>query len=145
MNSVPSPQLPSNIKFGWFFAAVFALLGAYFLNENWYIVAIVTFAIASILIAITCISPLKLIYLNRMWFKLGILLGKIISPIVLGIIFFIILTPISLITRMFGRDELKIKKISAKSYWVNRLPPGPDSDSFKNNFRKLLWNLLKRC
>ena len=134
MNNVPSPQLPSNIKFGWFFAAVFALLGVYCLNENWDIVAIAALIIASILIAITCISPLKLIYLNRMWFELGVLLGKIISPIVLGIIFFIILTPISLITRMFGRDELKIKKLFAKSYWVNRLPPGPDSDSFKNQY-----------
>ena len=134
MNKVTSPQLPSNIKFGWFFAAVFALLGAYCLNENWDIVAIAALITAFILVAITFISPLKLLYLNRMWFELGVLLGKIISPIVLGIIFFIILTPISLITRMFGRDELKIKKLSAKSYWVKRLPPGPDSDSFKNQF-----------
>ena len=134
MNSVPSPQLPSNIKFGWFFAAVFALLGVYCLNENWDIVAIAALITTFILVAIACISPLKLLYLNRMWFELGVLLGKIISPIVLGIIFFIILTPISLITRIFGRDELKIKKVSAKSYWVNRLPPGPDSDSFKNQY-----------
>jgi hypothetical protein len=65
---------------------------------------------------------------------LGILLGRIFSPFVLGVIFFVLLTPISILTRLFGRDELKLKKRSLESYWVDRSPPGPPLDSFKNQY-----------
>jgi len=72
--------------------------------------------------------------LNRIWYEFGMLLGKVVSPIVLGMIFFLLITPISVMTRMCGRDELKIKKKSLQSYWVDRLPPGPLPESFKNQF-----------
>jgi hypothetical protein len=65
---------------------------------------------------------------------LGLLLGKIISPIVLGLIFFVLITPVSLVTRLFGRDELKMKKRSVESYWVDRSPPEPPSNTFKNQY-----------
>jgi hypothetical protein len=65
---------------------------------------------------------------------LGLLLGKVVSPIVLALLFFLLITTISLITRLFGRDELKMKKRSVDSYWMNRSPPGPSSDSFKNQY-----------
>ena len=79
-------------------------------------------------------APKVLRPLNRVWYELGVLLGKVISPIVLGVMFFVLITPIAVITRIFGRDELKIKKLFVQSYWVDRLPPGPPSDSFKNQF-----------
>jgi hypothetical protein len=72
--------------------------------------------------------------LNKLWFGLGILLGKIISPIVLGIMFFILITPVALATRAFGRDELKLKKRNLNTYWVSRNPAGPAKDSFKNQY-----------
>ena len=61
------------------------------------------FAIAAFL------TPQILSPLNRLWFCLGLLLGKIVSPIVLALIFFVLITPVSLVTRLFGRDELKMK------------------------------------
>jgi hypothetical protein len=62
------------------------------------------------------------------------LLGKIVSPIVLGLIFFVLITPAALITRLFGRDELKIKKRTVESYWVDRSTLGLESESFKNQY-----------
>ena len=97
-------------------------------------------AAASVLIlsvvfaTMTLVVPQLLNPLNRIWYGLGLLLGKIVSPIVLGLMFFVLITPISLFTRLFGRDELKMKKRSVESYWVDRLPPGPSSDSFKNQY-----------
>jgi len=72
--------------------------------------------------------------LNKAWMKLGDLLGKVISPIVLGIIFFVLLAPVALVTRLLGRDELRLKMSNSSSYWIDRTPPGPAGDSFKNQF-----------
>jgi hypothetical protein len=85
-------------------------------------------------VIITFFAPQLHTPLSRLWYASGILLGKVISPIVLGSMFFVLITPIALITRLFGRDVLKIKKSFLKSYWVDRLPSGPQSDSFKNQF-----------
>ena len=77
----------------------------------------------------------KLLYpANKLWFLLGLLLGKIISPIVLGTMFFLMITPISLILRIFGRDELKLKKTNTKSYWITRSNVLIESESFRNQF-----------
>ena len=130
----PPINLPTNRKFGWFFATVFAAIGVWLfwrLSTNWaffFVVLSVVFAF------ITFAASHLLEPLNRFWYGLGMLLGRIISPIVLGLIFFVLITPVSLITRLFGRDELRIKKRSVSSYWVDRIPPGPPSDSFKNQY-----------
>ena len=58
--------------------------------------------------------------LNKIWFKVGMILGNIVSPIVMGIIFFFVVTPTSLIMRAFGKDLLSLKKSDKKSYWVER-------------------------
>jgi hypothetical protein len=127
-------QLPSNKKFGIFFSAVFLVLAAYAYWEfksDFAFFALISsafFAIAAFF------APQVLTSLNHLWYSLGLLLGKIVSPIVLGIIFFVLITPTSLITRLFGRDELKMKKRSVDSYWVDRSPPGPPSESFKNQY-----------
>jgi hypothetical protein len=132
--SFAPPQLPDNHKFGWFFAAVFSLLAIYAYLRAWENLAIVSLNVAIFFVAVTLVAPQILSPLNRLWYELGMLLGKIVSPILLGIIFFLLITPISLITKMFGRDELKMKKIPVKSYWVDRLHPCPTADSFKNQF-----------
>ncbi len=128
------PTLPSNRKFGWFFAAVFAAFGAYAYRKAWGELAATVLILSVLFAAAALVAPQLLSPLNRLWYALGLLLGKIVSPIVLGIIFFVLITPISLITRLFGRDELKMKKRPVDSYWVDRSPPGPSSDSFKNQY-----------
>jgi hypothetical protein len=129
-----SPQLPTNRRFGWFFVAVFAVLGTYAYWKAWSNVSVAALILSILISAITLFAPQLLTQLNRLWYGLGLLLGRIVSPIVLGIIFFVLIAPISLITRMFGRDELKIKKRAVDSYWVDRSPPGPQSESFKNQY-----------
>ena len=65
---------------------------------------------------------------------LGLALGKIVSPIVLGIIFFGLITPIALIARLLGRDELKLKRPKKSTYWSKPISSNSDADSFKNQF-----------
>ena len=129
--------LPSERSFGLLFGAVFALLAAYgWFFKGWssmLALALVGVALAFVLVGF--VAPKILRPLNWLWFQLGQLLGKIVSPIVLGAIFFLLLTPVSLVTRLFGRDELCLKrKASQTSYWLDRAPPGPAPESFKNQF-----------
>ena len=127
-------KMPTNKKFGYFFSVLFTLIALYSYWQDLKNFAIFASIVSFLFVAVTLVAPKVLRPLNCAWYELGMLLGKIVSPIVLGIIFFLMITPISLITRLFGRDELKIKKLSLHSYWVDRSPPGPSSDSFKNQF-----------
>ncbi len=130
-----SKNLPSNRKFGWFFSIIFLLIGLYFIwNGAIKLFGVIFFLIAVIFAFISIISPDLLSLFNRLWYKFGLFLGSIVSPIVLAIIFFALLTPIALIIKAMGRDYLKLKKKSVNSYWVERSPPGPSSDSFKNQY-----------
>ncbi len=124
-------QLPTNGKFGSFFAAVFGVLAMYAYFKTWNSVLIVALAFNIMFIILTLYAPKSLAPLNRIWFKFGMFLGRIFSPIVLGGIFFLLITPISLITKLSGRDELKLKKRNVESYWIDRSLPGPSSKSFK--------------
>ena len=126
-------ELPSNRKFGFFFTLVFAIAAAYFYyasNPGW----AYTFAGASsIFLLITLIKSDALLPLNKLWMRFGFLLGMIISPLVLGLIFFGLFTPIATVMRYSGRDELRLKLSNKSSHWISRSEP-IKSDSFKNQF-----------
>jgi len=126
--------LRSNKKFGLFFSAIFVLIAIYAYLKFRVEFAIFALTTSTLFAIVAILTPQILSPLNRLWFSLGLLLGKIVSPIVLALIFFVLITPVSLVTRLFGRDELKIKKRTVESYWVDRLPPGPPSESFKNQY-----------
>ena len=112
--------LPSNKKFGFFFVAVFLGLGLYFyLNSQLIFVYLFGFTSCKFLI-ITLIKDSLLLPLNKSWMRFGILLGKIVNPIVLGIIFFALFTPIAIVMRFFGRDELRLKLKEQDTHWVYR-------------------------
>ena len=126
-------ELPSNRKFGFFFSFVFALVAAYFYfstNVSW---AYVFIATALIFLIITLIKSDALLPLNKLWMRFGLLLGMIVSPIVLGIIFFELFTPIAILMRLSGRDELRLKFTQKASHWISRGEP-IKSESFKNQF-----------
>ena len=129
-------SLPSNKKFGWFLTFVLFAIGFYFFISRDEADSTVRWLYGGAILcaAITVIIPKWLAPLNRVWFKFGILLGKIFSPLILGAIFFIIITPTALISRLFGRDELRLKRTTAITYWLDRTPPGPNGDSFDNQF-----------
>ncbi len=79
--------------------------------------------------------PSLLAPLNRVWTKFGLLLHKVVSPIVLGVMFYLVITPTGLLMRLFGKDPLRLKfDGTAKSYWIPREPPGPKPDSIKDQF-----------
>ena len=126
-------ELPSNRKFGLFFSFIFLIASVYFyLNQH--ITIFILFSFLFILtIIFTILSPNKLLPLNKIWMKFGFIIGTLISPIILGIIFFLLISPVAIITRFFGRDELFLKRNSVDSYWKTRLNK-PSSNSFKNQF-----------
>ena len=80
-------------------------------------------------------KPALLAWLNRLWIKLGVLLGKVVSPIALGILFYGVLAPVGKVMRFAGKDPLRLKfDPGADSYWIPRDPPGPPPDSMTNQF-----------
>jgi hypothetical protein len=136
-------KLPSERSFGFLFSAVFAALGirdywgnGWDVQNGWDSQTFMPWLIISLALGfIAVLAPRLLAPFNRAWFRLGELLGRIVSPIVLGIIFFVLLVPIALIARLFGRDELRLKQRQTDtSYWVERTQPTFTSDSFNNQF-----------
>jgi hypothetical protein len=126
--------LPSSQKFGWFFCMVFSAMAAYMLWQSSSAWATCFSVLAGLSASLTLFFPAALTPFNRLWFRLGILLGKVVSPIVLALLFFVLITPVAILTRIFGRDELLMKKRNVASYWIDREPAGPSPESFKNQF-----------
>ena len=123
--------LPSNSKFGFFFTFIFAVFAAYFFiaaNLTW---AYVFIALALLFFLITLVNDKLLLPLNKLWMRFGFLIGIIISPIVLGIIFFGVITPYGLIMRLLGRDELRLQKTTTETNWVPRSQDMPQTDFTK--------------
>ncbi len=113
-------QLPSNKKFGYFFSFIFLLVSIYFLYVKNHSIGYI-FLILMIIFFITTLTNAKLLLpFNKLWMNFGLLLGKIISPIVLGLIFFILFTTYAIIMRIMGRDELNLKKSRSQSYWKHQ-------------------------
>jgi hypothetical protein len=128
-------KLPSNRSFGFMFAGIFTLLSCYKAYHEAELFVVYAWLVIGLAVGFAAIfSPSFLSPFNSAWMKLGDLMGKVISPLVLGIIFFILITPTAVLTRLFGRNELRLNFTNSKSYWIDRSPPGPERDSFKNQF-----------
>ena len=123
-------KIGSNRSFGIVFFVVFLLISFYPLlnNEN---VRIWSLIVSLIFLVLGLINSNILSPLNKLWFKFGILLGKIISPIIMAIIFFLVVTPIGLMMRIISKDLLNLKYSDYKSYWIEKT--GPKS-KMKNQF-----------
>ena len=123
-------QLGSNRSFGVVFFIFFFIISIYplFKDQNliiWSMVLSIIFLILGILNS-PILSPL-----NKIWFKFGIFLGKIVSPLIMGIIFFLIVTPIAILMRLLRKDLLNLKYNNNESYWIKK--SGPKS-KMKNQF-----------
>ena len=126
---------PSIKNFGLTFAVVFGVIALWpvvFRSEHphyWALVAGLAFAAAAYL------APNLLKPLNLLWFKFGMLLHKIVNPIVLGLMFLVFITPIALVLRLLGKKLIPLTFERDKtSYWIERSPPGPAPDSLRNQF-----------
>ena len=118
MKKTDKTNKKNNIFFGILFFIFFLIIGLYPLISNepiriWSVILSLVFLI------ITIIRPNLFTYLNRLWVKFGILLGRIISPIVMGLVFFFVVTPIGVLVRILKKDVMGLKR-GASSYWINR-------------------------
>jgi len=123
-------KISSNKSFGIVFFFFFLIVSVYplYFGENF---RIWSFIISLIFLILGLINSRILTPLNLLWFKFGILLGKIISPIVMGLVFFLVVTPTGLIMRALKKDLLNLKKKDSKSYWINR---NNSKSDMKNQF-----------
>ena len=124
----------SDRAFALTFAAFFALIGVLPIARGaslrlWPLAVAVTIAIAGL------VAPRALHPLNVIWSRFGLLLNRIVSPIVMGLVFYVALTPMGMLARKLGKDTLRLRRDSARdSYWIVRTPPGPGPDTLKNQF-----------
>ena len=123
-------RISSNRSFGIVFFVVFLLIALYPLTYGGEI-RIWSLIISIIFLTLGLLNSKILSPLNKIWFKFGILLGKIVSPLIMGIIFFLVVTPIGFIMRLLGKDVLNLKYNKNKSYWIEK--NGPKS-KMKNQF-----------
>ena len=123
-------KISSNRSFGIVFFIVFLLIALYPLSYSGEL-RVWSTIISLIFLALGLLNSKILTPLNKLWFKFGILLGKIVSPLIMGIIFFLVVTPIGLIMRLLGKDVLNLKYNKKRSYWIEK--DGPKS-KMKNQF-----------
>ncbi len=120
--------------FGIVFAAVFAIIGLWPLLDGAPI-RLWALAVAGIFLAAALFFPVVLRPLNRFWFLFGMALHKVMSPLVMGLLFYLTVTPIALIMRIAGKDPLHRRfEPEAKSYWVERDPAGPEPETMRRQF-----------
>ena len=108
----------SNITFGIFFFIFFLIIGLYPLASV-EVIRIWSVVLSLVFLIITIIKPNLFTFLNRSWIQFGIFLGKIISPIVMGLVFFFVVTPIGILVRILKKDVMGLKR-GASSYWIDR-------------------------
>ncbi|MCP5230618.1 MAG: hypothetical protein H6948_00745 [Zoogloeaceae bacterium] len=128
-------ELPSNRSFGLLFTVVFSVVGTwrFVRGDEWSYY--VWFGIAAVFLILGLANAGILTPLNRLWMRFGLLLGMIVSPIVLGVIYFVMIAPIGILMRLFGRDPMKRQlEPDAETYWEYREEPKLPADSFNNQF-----------
>ena len=124
----------SNRAFGFVFAAVFLVVAVapLFVGRPmhiWSLVVSGAFGLTALVV------PAVLAPINRLWTKFGLLLHKIVSPVVLGFMFYVVITPMGLVMRLAGKDPLRLRRDrAAPTYWIERTPPGPAPETFVDQF-----------
>jgi hypothetical protein len=124
----------SSRSFGLVFAVVFAAIGAYWLWKGreagtvWIVLGLGFGTVA-------LVRPQLLQPLNAAWFRVGMLLGKVVTPVVMLAVFAVAVVPTALVMRISGKDPLRLKwDRKASSYWIARTPPGPAPDMMRHQF-----------
>ena len=124
----------SNRATGLVFAAVLAIIALWPLWSSgaireWALIAAAAIAIVALAI------PRALGPLSRAWHGLGLIMHRVVSPLVMGLLFFLTVTPTGLLMRLFGKDPLRLRlDPGAKSYWIERRPPGPAPETMRQQF-----------
>ena len=123
-------KLPSNRNFGIVFSIVFSIVAFWpLLSQD--DIRIWSLIISGIFLVLGLINSKLLLPLNKIWFKFGIFLGNFIAPIVMGIIYFMVVTPTGLIMKILGKDLLNLKKNNKDTYWIEK---DNSNNDLKNQF-----------
>jgi hypothetical protein len=120
--------------FGIVFCVFFLLVGLLPLRAHhpvrWW-----ALALSATFLLIALLQPVWLAPMNRVWTKLGMLMGRVVSPVVTALLFYFVVTPTALLFRLLGKDPLHLRSDpAARSYWIERHPPGPPADTMPNQF-----------
>jgi len=127
-------KIPTDRSFGFTFAVVFGLAGLWFVWKSSPL-GLPLLILAAVFALVSVIVPRILHPLNVAWMYFGLLLSTIVNPIVMGIVFFGVFTPMAIFFRLKGRDALRRGfEREAKSYWIDRTPPGPGRNTFTRQF-----------
>ena len=118
MKNLINIKRKDNITFGILFFILFLIIGLYPLKSGG-LIRIWSVVLSLIFLIITIIRPNLFTFINKLWIQFGILLGKIISPIVMGLVFFFVVTPIGILVRIFKKDIMGLKR-DANTYWIKR-------------------------
>jgi len=127
-------KIPTDRSFGFTFAVVFSLMGGWLTwkASRW---GLPLLGAAAAFALVATVAPRVLHPLNVAWMYVGMVLNLIVSPVILGAIYFLVFTPVALFFRISGRDALRRKfDTKAASYWIERSPPGPDGASLPRQF-----------
>lgn len=124
----------SERAFGFVFAVVFALVAVWPLISGgaprWW-----ALVVGGVFVLVSLAAPGLLAPLNRLWFRFGQLLHKVVNPVIMGLLFFLTVTPIALLMRLTGKDPLRLRfDPQAESYWIERDPPGPEPETMRYQF-----------
>lgn len=124
----------SDRSFGIVFAIFFALAALWPLRTH-HPVRLRALALSIVFFLLALLFPRSLNPLNRVWTRLGLLLGRIVSPVVTGLLFYTVVTPIAVLFRLMKKDPLRLTAAAASdSYWLERRPPGPRPETMINQF-----------
>lgn len=124
----------SDRSFGLTFAVVALILAGigFWRGRDYWIYALAASAAFGV---VALAAPKLLAPLNRLWLKFGLLLHRVVNPLVMGLLFFAVITPMALMVRLRGKDLLRLRfDPQAKSYWIEREPPGPAPESMRHQF-----------
>jgi Saxitoxin biosynthesis operon protein SxtJ len=127
-------QGSSDRGFAIVFAVFFVLVGFSPLRTHhqmrWW-----AFPVAGLFLFVGILKPVWLHPLNKYWTKLGLLMGRIVSPVITAVLFYAVVTPTALLFRILGKDPLRLSRDpAARSYWIERHPPGPAPETMTNQF-----------
>ena len=124
----------SDRSFGLWFALFFTVAGLLPLRSS-RPVKLGPLAVAIVFLLVAILAPRVLRPLNRLWTKIGLVLGKIVNPIVMSVVFLLVVTPLALVFRALGKDLLRQRAApDATTYWLPRDPPGPEPETMARQF-----------
>lgn len=135
LSRAPDVRQSSDRSFGIVFGGFFLIVALLPLLRTGGLPRVWALLVSAVFFLVAVVAPRLLSPLNDLWLRLGSLLHRVVSPIVLGMLFFLVVTPTGLVMRLLGRDLLTLRRDPReKSYWIARRPPGPPPDSFQNQF-----------